>query len=261
MDDYPELHPSIRENPEPRMSAVSLAEFLILKADPQADVLHNSRYSQTNIRAAYASARHGLRLYNLDPRRPIGPLNKVKDTLLRKAENPDLKKRARTSYLRSAELIDLFLLRENALGLRALPLAKAPRFEPLDVAGLELSIQPDFMVEPPNGRIGAAILRVTKAPDPDDCRRQSTKDERGEHRREMARYLVAMLEMLLNSQPAFRGRVDRSLIFVSDVRLGEKIGAGPGHDGLLRDIEAGCRQVVSLWSDVKPRPSILKKDD
>jgi hypothetical protein len=243
------------------MTAVSLAEFLILKADPQADVLHNSRYSQTNIRAAYSSARHGLRVYNTDPLRPIGPLNKVKSALLRKADNPDLKKRARTILLRSAELIDLFLLRENALGLRAMPLTKAPRFAPLNVEGLELSIQPDFMVEPPSGRIGAAILRVTKAPDPDDCRRQSTKDERGEHRREMARYLVAMLEMLLNEQPAYRGRVDRSLIFVSDVRLGEKIAAGSGHDGLLRDIVAGCRQVVGLWHDVKPRPSIFKKPD
>jgi hypothetical protein len=243
------------------MTAVSLAEFLILKADPQADVLHNSRYSQTNIRAAYSSARHGLRVYNSDPLRPIGPLNKVKDTLLRKAENPDLKPRARTSLLKSAELIDLFLLRENGLGLRAMPLTKAPRFDPLIIEGMELSIQPDFLVTPPDNRVGAAILRVTKAPDPDDCRRQSTKDERGEHRREMARYLVAMLEMVLNDRPDFRGRVDRSLIFVSDVRLGEKITAGSDHGSRRRDIEAGCRQVVSLWRDVKPRPSIFKKPD
>lgn len=240
---------------------MALAEYLILKSDPQATVLHNSRYSQTNIRAAYSTARHGLRAYNVDPLRPIGTLNKVKEALHRKASDPSLKPSAQAKHLRSIELIDLFLTRENAIGLRGLPLAKARKFVPLQINGMTLSIQPDFMVEPPDGRIGAAILRVTKAPDPDACRLESTKRERGDHRREMGRYMVAMLELLLRSQPEYEGRVDRNLIFVSDVRLGERIGAGSDHGARLRDISAACEQVAGLWSTVKPRPSIYKKAD
>jgi hypothetical protein len=140
-------------------------------------------------------------------------------------------------------------------------LTKAPRFDTIDIGGVAVSIQPDFLVEPPAGRIGAGILRVTKAPDPDACRLESTKQERGDHRREMARYMVAMLEMLLNANAPYRGRVDRDLIFVSDVRLAERIGPGPDHTARVRDIEAACQQIAGLWANVKPRPSIFKKPD
>jgi len=243
------------------MTAVALAEFLILKADPQATVLHNSRYSQTNIRAAYAQARAGFRAYNTDPLRRVAGLNKVKENLLRKAADVDLKPRQRTILQNSVELIDLFQIRENALGLRALPLTKARTFAPLMIAGVELSVQPDFMVEPVNGRLGAVILRVTKAPDPDACRLDATKQQRGDHRREMGRYLVAMLEVLLAAQPEMRARLDRDLIFVSDIRLGERIGAGGDHTSRIRDIEAACQQVAALWDGVKPRPAIMLKPD
>lgn len=261
MDDSPQLHESIRVNPDPRMSATALAEYLILKAEPQATVLHNSRYSQTNIRGAYASARNGFRRYNVDPLRPIGTLNKVKDALTRKSVDPDVKPRAQAAALREIELIDLYLTRENALGLRGLPLTKAPRFEPLRIEGVEVSIQPDFLIEPPDGRIGAAMLRVTKAPDPDAVRGADKKEERGAHRREMARYMVAMMEMALNEQTDYRGHVDRGLIFVSDVRLGERIAAGADHTARLGDISSACSQIARLWDGVKPRPSIFKKPD
>jgi len=243
------------------MSATALAEYLILKAEPQATVLHNSRYSQTNIRGAYASARSGFRRYGIDPLRAVATLNKVKTRLTKKSLDPDVKPRAQAAALREIELIDLYLMRENALGLRSLPLTKSPSFTPVKIQGVEVSIQPDFLVEPPDGRIGAAMLRVTKAPDPDAVRGPAKKEERGDHRREMARYMVAMLEVLLNEQEAYRGRVDRDLIFVSDVRLGEKIGAGPDHTARIGDIVSACGQIATLWNGVQPRPSIFKKPD
>jgi len=261
MDDTPQLHPSIRINPTPRMTAVALAEYLVLKADPQASVLHDSRYSQTNIRAAYASARHAFRAYNVDPLRPIGTLNKVKDSLQRKIDDPSTSERAAARLVRETELIDMFLLRENALGLRSLPLEKPPKFEPLDIAGVAVSVQPDFLVRPIGGGVGGAFLRVTKAPDPDACRTEAKKHERGEHRREMARYMLALLELVLRGRPEFSGNVDRSLLFVSDVRLGERVSPGSDHTARLRDIEAACRQVAAQWDSIPPRPSIFLKSE
>lgn len=257
----PELHPSIRVNQEPRMTAVALAEYLILKSDPQATVLHDSRYSQTNIRAAYAAARNGLREYNTDYLRPIDTLNKVKESLHRRAADPDAKPRARAAALREIELIDLFILRENGLGLRGLPLERSPRFAPLAIEGVALSVQPDVIVMPLDGRLGAAMIRVTKAPDPDAVRLPATKAEKGEHRREVGRYLIAMMDLLLNERPEWRGKIDRDLIFVSDVRLGEKIVAASDHTGRVNDIRAACRQVAGLWNNIQPRASILKKPD
>lgn len=241
------------------MTAVALAEYLVLKAEGQGEVLHNSRFSQTNIRAAYAAARHAFRAYNSDPLRPISTLNKVKDALGRKAVDPDLTPRQQAVHSREIELIDLFILREQAIGLRGLPLSRMKKLPPLTLEGVTVSIQPDFLIDPPSGKIGSLILRVTKAPDPDACKRDATRAERGEHRREIGRYLIALQEVLLNAQDEWRGRVDRDLIFVSDVRLGERIGAGADHTARMREVEAACRQIRTLWGDVKPKASIFEK--
>ncbi len=243
------------------MTAVALAEYLVLKADGQDEVLHNSRFSQTNIRAAYATARHAFRAYNSDPLRPIATLNKAKDSLSKKASDPTLTPRQQARHLRDIELIDLFILREQALGTRGMPLSKMPRLAPVEIEGVSVSIQPDFLIDPPSGKIGSLILRVTKSPDPDACKRDATKAERGEHRREIARYMVAMQEVLLLGQEQWKGRVDRDLIFVSDVRLGERIGAGADHTARMREIAAACRQIKTLWADVKPSPRIFAKDE
>jgi hypothetical protein len=191
----------------------------------------------------------------------VATLNKVKEALTRKAADPKVKPRAQAAALREIELIDLFLTRENALGLRSLPLTKAPRFDALEIEGVSVSIQPDFLVEPPDGRIGAAMLRVTKAPDPDAVRGAAKKEERGDHRREMAQYMVAMMDLLLNDQADYRGRVDRRLILVSDVRLGETIGAAPDHTARVGDISAACVQIAAQWDRVQPRASLFKKAD
>lgn len=242
------------------MSAVSMAEYLVLKAAGQDQVLHDSKYSQTIIRAAYAAPRRAFRDYNIDPLRPISVLNKVKDSLLAKSVDPRLTVRQQDRHLKDSELIDLFLLREQALGLRNLPLSKMPKLRSIDVEGVSLSVQPDFLIETPTGKIGSLILRVTKAPDPDACKRAATKEDRGEHRRELARYLIAMQEMVLNAQPQWSGKVDRNLIFVSDIRLGEQIATGRDHAARLREISAAARQIKRQWDSIPASPRLHAKD-
>jgi hypothetical protein len=82
---------------------------------------------------------------------------------------------------------------------------------------------------------------------------------RGEHRREMARYMVAMLELLLEAQGGDFGQVDRSMCFVVDVRLGERINAGSDHTARLRSIRAACDQIGRMWDTIEPLPRVLRK--
>ena len=99
------------------------------------------------------------------------------------------------------------------------------------IAGIALSVQPDLLIRSAGAdgkpRIGAAIFSLAKAPDPIGCRLEETRKSRGDHRREMARYMVAMLEMLLDAHADEFGKADRALCFVADIRLGERIGADP----------------------------------
>ena len=75
----------------------------------------------------------------------------------------------------------------------------------------------------------------------------------------MARYMVAMLEMLLGAHADEFGKADRALCFVADVRLGERIGAGSDHTTRLRAINAACGQIARLWATIQPRSSILAR--
>jgi hypothetical protein len=241
------------------MSAVALAKYLIQLADAQESILHDSRFTRTSIVTANQDAMRALRAYHWDPRRPQDLLERVKKSLEAKAENGPGTPKSRDEARRCAEIIELFRNAENALGLRGLPLSEPPnRFAPLVVAGVTLSIQPDFMVSSAGNRVGLGMLHIAKTPDLSNCRPE-TRQRRGDHRREVARYLVAMLQMLLEAQGGAYGVPDRDLSFVADVRLGETIRAGGDHTARVKTITAACGQIAKLWPTIEPRPSVLQK--
>lgn len=124
-----------------------------------------------------------------------------------------------------------------------------------------VSIRPDFLVGGGGGRnrVGSGILRVAKAPDPAGGKRPETRLRRGEIRREMARYMVAMQQLLLEAQKGTLGIVDRDLCFVADVRLGERIGPALDHAVRLRDIRGACVQIKKLWPSIAAKPTLFKK--
>lgn len=242
------------------MSATALAEYLILRADKQEDILHDSRFLRPPIVTANADAMRGLRAYHWDPKRPQEVLERVKAALKAKAGSIGITPKTRDEALRCIEIINLFQARENALAMRALALSEpSRRFDEIMIEGVALSIQPDFMVSGTGGRIGAGIIRVAKAPDPDGYRKEETRVRHGEHRREMARYIVAMLQMLLEAQNGELGTPDRDLYFVADLRLSERIGPAPDHTARLRTIRSACGVIAKLWPTIEPRSSVLKK--
>jgi len=75
----------------------------------------------------------------------------------------------------------------------------------------------------------------------------------------MARYIVAMLQMLLEAQQGGLGTPDRDLCLVADVRLGERIGPADDHSTRLKQIRGACNQIAGLWPTIEPRSSILRK--
>jgi hypothetical protein len=256
----PVLHPAVRTRREPRVSATALAEYLMLLPDGQQNILHDSKFSRPPIISANGEAMRALRAYHWDPRRPKENLSRVKAALTLKAAGVDIKPKAKDEALRCAEIIELFERNENSLGLRPMALSEPEDFEPIEIAGVKLSIRPDMMVSGGAGRVGAGIIRVAKAPDPDACKKDETRLRRGEHRREMARYLIAMLQLLLDAQKGRLGTPERDLCFVADVRLGERIGPASDHTRRLRAIEGACKHIATIWPTVEPKSYLFKKD-
>jgi hypothetical protein len=241
------------------MSAAALAEYLILRPAGQQNILHDSKYSRPPIISANGEAMRALRTYNRDPRRSQDTLLRVKDSLIIKAATPGIRPKAKDEALRCIEIIELFERNENALGLRSMALSEPPNFDAIEINGVMVSIHPDMIVGGGGrARVGAGILRVAKSPDPSGGKRAETKARRGEIRREMARYMVAMLQLLLDDQGSDLGVPDRDLCFVADVRLAERIGPAPDHTIRLRDIHGACTQISKLWSSIAPKPALFK---
>ena len=138
----------------------------------------NPRYSRPPIVTANGDAMRALRAYNCDPRRDTSALDRVKKALMVKSALPDTKPKSRDEALRCVEAIKLFERNENALALRRMALRECPQFEIIDIEGVALSIHPDFLVDGGSGQIGAGILRVAKAPDPDGCKLDETRRTR-----------------------------------------------------------------------------------
>lgn len=241
------------------MSVAALAEYLIMQPDGQETVLHDFRFARPPIVTANGDAIRALRAYNADPKRDHSTLEKVKTALTIKAQSEDLKPKTRDEAKRCVEAIELFERHENAFGMRSIALRESPRFDLLDIEGVSLSVQPDLLVDGPDGQIGAVLLRIAKAPDPSACKLEETRLRRGDHRREMAAYMVAMLQLLLEAQKGSLGKPCKELCFVADIRIGERIGPANDHVKRLRAIHGACRQIATLWPTIPPRPSVFAK--
>jgi hypothetical protein len=266
MASFPVLHDKVREHREPRMTATALAKYLVLRSDKQDEVLHDSRYAAQPITGKYTEAFAALRAYNCDPRRPSSMLDEVKKALKRKELDRDLRPKARDEAARCREAIELFEARENALGLRSMALSSAPRFTVLDIEGVKVSIQPTFIrqgnVPGVGQRIGAGILRLAKTPDPEAFKTPKARTKHADMRREMAQYMVALIQLSLEDQAAALGlgMPHRDLCFVTDLRLGETVGPASDHAARLRTIRSACGHIATLWDGVQPLPRVLKKD-
>jgi hypothetical protein len=251
------LHPSVRTRREPRISATALAEYLILRPGGQQNILHDSKYSRPPIITANGDAMRALRAYNTDPRREKDTLLRVKAALTTKAAGVGVRPKVRDEALRCVEIIDLFERAENALGTRTMLLVEPPDFDLLEIEGVSVSVHPDFIVQS-GDRVGAGMLRVAKAPDPSACAKPETAAKRGDQRRELGRYLIAIMQILLDAQNGALGIPDPDLSFVADVRLGERINRAADHSIRVRDIRGACQQIARLWDAIEPKPALLR---
>ncbi|MBE2993244.1 hypothetical protein IFR23_14660 [Sphingomonas sp. CFBP 13603] len=261
MADIIKLHPSVREHRTPRMSAAALSEYLIMKPDQQETVLHNSRFASPPVVTPYFEAMNAIRAYCGDPLRPNSVINAAKESLTGKSHDGALRPKAREEALRCLETLSLFEGARNALGLNGLSLCTTDRYQPLIIEGVRVSIQPDLLIRPQDsdgGKLGVVMFRPQKAPDPEACRLEETRRQRGEHRREMGRYMLAMAHLLVDDQPGWS--FDRVQSIVADIRLQERISfSSSDHSARVRAIKAACRQIGKLWNDIEPRQSVLAK--
>jgi hypothetical protein len=257
------LHPSVRERHEPSISAAALAEYLIMTPDHQETVLQNSRFLSPIPIVPHSSALTAIREYSSDPRRSKSILEAAKEALRLRSINNSITPHQQEESRRCIETIGLFEIAENIFGVRGLNIQRSQKFAPVAVEGVLVSAQPDLLIRTKAkeaDRVGVVMFRPQKAPDPAACRLETTKRERGDHRREMGRYMLAIADMTFERSGAALGRMDRDTSVVADIRMGERIAfSTDDHAARVRAIKAACRQIKTLWDSIQPKKSSLAK--
>lgn len=245
------------------MSAAALAEFVILKPDRQETILHNSRFPTPPVVSPYSDAVRAIRTYSSDPTRPHATFENVKRALTEKSKSDSFTPKKREEALRCIEAIELFQNNENVFGLRSLRIEEPPKLSKLVIEGVKVAVTPDLLVRSVGSkgeqRIGLIFLRPQKAPDPNACRLAETKHRYGEHRREMARYMLALAELLVKENEELGGTFDQKNSFVADLRLGERINFSTKERAArIRSLHAACRQISRQWDAIEPRSSVTE---
>lgn len=150
------------------------------------------------------------------------------------------------------------MAQENALGMRGMPIEEMGQLPRAPINGVSVSCNPHFYrdyVGPRGGRrTSAGWIRTSKAPNPEDCQREFTRDSRTRHRTELAWYLLAITIYFAERHESLFPNLTRSEFFVSDIYLGQTLSPPPDVSSRMRAVEAVCSQIADRWDAIQPLP-------
>lgn len=256
------LHPKIRERKQPRISASSLAEFIIATPDRQDSLLHDQRYSSAYVAPKHQQALTLIRTFCTDQARDWGKFEQGRQALVDKSNGATFSPSQRDEAARCVETLDLF--REhasNTFGALGQTLSEAPKFAPLVLNNLPISVSPDLVhgrIPVETGRqIGLVFVRAQKRPNPDDCKTESKRMERSEYRREVLAYMLVIGDMMLRANGVADSQIDRKRFAGWDLRLGESVSFPSDRVSRERRVEAAAGQIARLWGTIEVKPGDL----
>jgi len=235
--------PKYRFNPEPRISANQLAEYVLASPTRRQSILRNAKFSPTFLVIRYAAAKDAICRYLSDDTRPLNTLINAE------VDQIQLSKAGGTAFqqndaLLSAEAIKSFIAARAGFQ-KALPYATfAPNTQSLPKlvkAGVEISIRLDLVARNNGkGTVGGAILQLSKA--------VASKSWREDH----SKVVAALVWLLASDHLTGLGTVDRKLCMAIDVFGGSAVTAPSNYKRVLNDLEAACGEIAALWPGISP---------
>ena len=229
--------PKYRLNPEPRISANQLAEYVLASPTRRQAILRNAKYAPTFLVIRYAAAREGIGRFLADDGRSPQPLITAQNELLQTAQDSSLSSFAQNDAALSAEAIKAFRAIPVAQKIPYATFTRNPDTLPkMNISGVEVSIRLDLIArDQGKGLIGGAIMQTSKA--------VASKSWRDEH----SKLVASLVWMLSNKHLASLGSVDRKLCMSIDVFGGDIIVAPSSYKRKLNDVNASCVEIAALW--------------
>ncbi len=235
-------------NPEPRLSANQLAEYLIASPTRRKSIVKEAKFPKTLLVARYDAARTGVSNFLADPMRKIAILVEALDAL-KEREN----KAAATTWVKddcrlSAEAIKAFQKLYGNLGLGKLDCKSVVTKQPkLSFNNVEISVSLDITTHcPKNGggdSVGGIIILLSKT-------EQSTSA-----RIERCKTSAVLAAMFAGEHLGYLGTPDPKICFALDIFGGRLVKAPATYKMKADNIAESCEEVALRW------PGTLPPDD
>lgn len=245
-------------NPNPRLSASQIAEYLHANATSRRRIIVDAKYPPTFITVRYDEARDALRKHLTKKNTARNVLGEASDALKQK-QTAGASDWWLANYKMCIQAIDAFQAAEKQLGLDKMTFKLSGMSgSKLPIKGVSVSVSLDLLTEVQDkGKtsIGGAVLCFWKTP----AGKQRAEDI---PKRCQA---IAMLISEVVKKLAAEGQIcDPKLCIAVDVFGGKVYAAKPQQKMLYKSVEISCDEVATIWPTVEPPPNyngppVLKK--
>jgi hypothetical protein len=234
-------------NPDPRLSANQLAEYLNAAAPRRKQIVRDAKYPKKSVVAQYDSAWTAITKYLCDNSRPpsilLEAISKQKEREAKPTATPWVKRDARLS----AEAMQAFQKSYNTLGLATLICKPIALVQPtLKIAGVEVSVSLDATTH--------AAAKKTEEPLVGGLLLLFSKSEASANAREDRCRTSALLATLFAEQHLKgNGTADPKLGLSLDVFEGKLYRTPGSYVKRLNRLQISCEEVVLRWAGT-PKP-------
>lgn len=234
-----------RYNPEPRLSANQLAEYLKASPPRRKQIVKAAKFPQTVIVAQYRGARESISKYICSPARDQKILSTGIGRMKEREAQPNATVWVKEDSRRSIEAIAAFEKNANAMGVGKLdcrPLV--PGLPPLHIAGVDININLDAtthrLVKGENA-VGGVIFLFSKA-----------DEASAKARTERCRISAILAYLFAKEHLGYIGVSDPKLCYSFDVLTGNAVQAPSTHKTVLSHMADSCEEVVLRWAATSP---------
>lgn len=241
-----------RVNRKPRFPVLSLGEYMLADDGPRETMRRNMKYERISPTILYSKLQRGVASFLASPIRDRKILERCRAELQSDQDTAKTLTAAENAKyaLRSLEAFERSL---NALPIGGLELALPSRYDPLNIEGVKVSVQPTVLVSVARARgkslRGAAIIDTAKGIEP--------KTEEGFRRATGAMgYSAFLLHELVASQIVdddVRSSPEHCMVF--HAHRPELVVSDKNYKRDLRNVEAACRDIAARWANIDPPSS------
>lgn len=238
--------PKYRYNPEPRLSANQLAEYLKASPPRRKQIVKAAKFPKTVIVAQYKGARDALAKFLCDTTRDQKTLVAAVEVMAEKEAKATASDWVKDDARRSIEAITSFQKNANAMGVQKLDCKPIVTGQPLlHIAGVDVSVSLDATVrrlgKDGTDLVGGVIFLLSKA-----------DEASAKARAERCRVSAVLAYLFAKEHLGYLGTADPKLCYSFDVMAGKATQAPAAHKTLIDHMNDSCEEVVLRWKDMAP---------